>query len=173
MRDQSPIPDSTLRMRRVFSAPPRTVFEAWTEPGQLLRWFCPDGYVLLDVEVDLRVDGTYRFEMRTPEGQLGHIYGTFREVSPTRRLVYTWAWKGVTPEGEQVRSEETLVTVEFRDVGGSTEVLLTHERFPDLESKKRHEGGWAGTLVRLETLLRAADRPAERASGGEMCRYKS
>lgn len=106
------------------------------------------------MDIDLRVGGTYRFEMRTPEGHIGQIHGAFREVCPRERLVYSWAWEAVTPAGEQVRSDETTVTVEFLDVGGATEILLTHECFPDLKSKEQHHNGWAETLDRLDALLR-------------------
>lgn len=154
MGDHRQLFDATLRMRRILPVPPERVFEAWTEPAQLMQWFCPGGYALLAVEVDLRVGGTYRFDMRTPEGHVGHIHGRYIEVRPVQRLVYTWAWEAVTPAGEPVRSEETTVTVEFLDVGGSTEVVLTHERFADLKSKEQHQSGWAGTLDRLDTLVR-------------------
>jgi uncharacterized protein YndB with AHSA1/START domain len=63
-------------------------------------------------------------------------------------LVYTWSW-------EQADHDvgETLVTVDFNDKGGSTEVVLTHERFPNPEAKEAHEQGWGSCLNRLEGVV--------------------
>jgi uncharacterized protein YndB with AHSA1/START domain len=69
-------------------------------------------------------------------------------VSPPERLVYTWSWRGNPLEGT-----ESLVTVVFRDLGGSTEVVLTHERLPDECAVELHRDGWKGCLDRLEALV--------------------
>jgi len=73
-------------------------------------------------------------------------YGTYREILPPEKLVYTWSWEGQDPM-------ETLVTVEFREVGDSTEVELTHERFPNAEERDKHNEGWVGCLDQLSKLL--------------------
>src|SRR2546425_5241971 len=70
--------------------------------------------------------------MRAPDGPLHRVTGTYREVDPPNRLVYTWQWE-TTPG-----ATETLVTVEFHDRAGRTEVVLTHERLPDAEARARH-----------------------------------
>jgi len=62
------------------------------------------------------------------------------------KLVYTWAWEDGSVTG-------TMVTVEFRDLGNETEVVLTHERFTDTEWRDKHNAGWNGCLVRLEKYL--------------------
>ena len=73
--------------------------------------------------------------------------GTFREVVEDDRLVHTWRWT----HGES--SEESLVTVEFDEVDGGTEVVLTHERLTGREAVEEHAQGWAGILENLETAL--------------------
>jgi len=64
-------------------------------------------------------------------------------VTPDQRLVFTWAWRS-TPE------RESLVTVGLKPDGAATLLTLTHEQFFDQAARDRHEGGWSGTLDRLE-----------------------
>ncbi len=138
---------TSLRLSRVIKADPERVFRAWTEPKELKRWSCPEGdYTVADVKADLTVGGRYRIQMKTPEGDLVAAHGVYKEIERPRKLVYTWDW-----EGESIG--ETLVTVEFNDLGGSTEVVLTHERFPNVEAKTGHEEGWTGCLNKLERLF--------------------
>lgn len=136
--------EATLQLTRTFAAPRAEVFRAWTEPAALTRWFGPPGYATRSAEVDLRVGGRYRFAMRElPDGGLFYLSGTYGEVRPPEKLIYTWNWEGQPELGE------TLVTVTFRDLGRSTEVVVTHERFPAAEVRDKHREGWSGSLDRL------------------------
>jgi len=139
---------TSLRLSRVINASPDAVFRAWTEPAQLKQWSAPEGVELAEVEMDLTVGGRYRLHMHTPGG-VQHAVGEYREIDPPRRLVYTWRW-------EEADSDvgETLVTVEFHDVGGGTEVVLTHDLFPNAEAKGHHLQGWTSCVDRLAALFR-------------------
>lgn len=131
-----------LRMTRMFAAPREKVFQAWTQPEHLRNWWGMSvGYTAPIVEVDLRVGGKYRLAMQPPDQEELHIVGgTFREISPPEKLVYTW---GFQHEGMvQNEQSETLVTIEFRDLGDSTELVLTHEYFPTEEICEQHRQGW-------------------------------
>lgn len=139
--------ETALRLRRVFAAPRQRVFDAWTRPEELKRWCAPsEDYSTPIAEIDLRVGGRYRIGMKSPDGNLYVVTGTYREVQPPEKLVYTWSWEG----GEM---GETLVTVEFREVEGATELVLTHELFPDTKAREDHEQGWTGCLERLGRLV--------------------
>lgn len=139
----------TLCLKRTFNAPREKVFRAWTEPQALKRWFAPSERMSTPVaEVDLRVGGRYRIEMVNPEGKRHGVSGVYREIVPFARLVFTWAW-----EKDERDSGETLVTVEFFDRAGQTEVVLTHERFANAKARDAHTEGWSGCLVSLERLL--------------------
>lgn len=139
---------STLQIKRTFAAPRERVFRAWTDPEELKKWWGPPGYATPSAEVDLRVGGKYRFGMRKlPDGEMFYLSGTYREVRPPEKLVYTWRWEAKPEYGE------TLVTVEFHDRGGSTEVVLTHELFPDEKARGEHERGWGGCLDKLAKIF--------------------
>jgi uncharacterized protein YndB with AHSA1/START domain len=140
--------ETTLRLKRTFGAAREKVFRAWTEPEALKKWFAPaDDHSTPFAQVDLRVGGKYQIDIKSPEGKVFRLGGTFREVRPPEKLVYTWAWEGDKDVGE------TLVTVEFREQGTSTEVALTHELFPNEEALKGHDAGWSGSLDRLARML--------------------
>ena len=140
----------SLQVRRLIQADPATVFSAWTEPAQLERWSFPEGGAFGGAEVDLRVGGRFHLRMKAPDGSQHVAVGVYREIDRPRRLVFTWGWEGDNaPFGEG----ETLVTIDFEDRDGSTEVVLTHERFPNAESKASHEHGWNSLLNNLEREL--------------------
>jgi uncharacterized protein YndB with AHSA1/START domain len=139
----------TLRLRRKFPKPPTQVFQAWTQPEALKRWWCPPGWQPAGITVDVRAGGSYRIEMRrTSDGKLVSIEGRFLEVAAPSKLVYTWRWLGVL---EQM--PETIVTVEFLPVDQGTEIVLTHDNFPDVPSWQQHRGGWIAACDRMERIL--------------------
>lgn len=138
---------TTLRLTRRIQAPRARVFRAWTNPEVIPRWWIPfDGYSVPAAEVDLRAGGAYRITMQSPGGDVFALRGVYREVRPPERLVYTWRWDG-TRDADEIG--ETVVTVEFKDLGDTTEVVLTHAGFPGTELRARHETGWNGVLEHL------------------------
>ena len=114
------------------------------------EWAAPEGMVIPLAEVDLKVGGSYRIRMRSPEGTVHNAYGTYREITPPERVVYTWRW-----EEAEHDCGETLVTVEFKDLGNATEVVLLHELFPTEEARASHEQGWTSCLNRIEQRFQA------------------
>src|ERR671933_1431990 len=81
--------DREIVMRRVFDAPRRLVFDAWTTPELFARWFGARGWSVPVCEIDLRPGGRYRYVMRGPDGQEVAMAGVYREVVPPERLVTT------------------------------------------------------------------------------------
>lgn len=139
---------TSLELKRVIKADPESVFRAWTDPAEMKEWYSPEGATVDQVESDPTVGGRYRVVMNTPSG-LHVAHGIYREVDPPRRLVFSWAWEG----GQDLKEGETLVTVELFDRDGSTELVLTHERFATAESRDGHGQGWSSALNRLEAHL--------------------
>ncbi|MBM3782988.1 MAG: hypothetical protein FJW30_01445 [Acidobacteria bacterium] len=139
---------STLHMERRFGSPVSDVWSAWTDPEEICQWFGPPGYDTIEAFTDLRPGGEYTLKLRkAPDGVPFLLRGTFLEVEPLKRLVYTWRWKG-----ESMSGGETVVSVEFHGDGNETELRLTHERFPASEDRDRHGQGWSGCFARLEAM---------------------
>jgi len=139
----------TLQVRRTVAAARERVFRAWTDAEEFRKWWGPPGYSTPSADIDLRAGGRYRIAMKSPGGEVLHLTGVFREVRPPDKLVYTWNWEGT--RGEHMG--ETLVTVEFLDRGRSTEIVVTHEGFPNDERRDGHQQGWLGCLDRLADAL--------------------
>src|SRR5581483_4849399 len=117
-----------LVVRRTIHATPEQLFEAWTQPGHLKKWWGPRPVTCLDAEIDLRVGGVYRIANQFPDGSILWIVGEFEVVDPPHRLVYTWR---VDPQSQA--SER--VTVAFEPKNDATEVIVVHERIPDLATR--------------------------------------
>jgi uncharacterized protein YndB with AHSA1/START domain len=141
---------SALIVRRLIRAPAAQLFEAWTEPAQLLCWFGPRGVTCVGAEVDLRVGGRYRLLNRFPDGRVVAIEGAFTAVDPPRLLIYTWS----IDESLTSTPPET-VTVRFETQGEATEVVVVHERMANEEVRRGHAEGWRDCLESLDRFLTA------------------
>jgi len=135
----------SVRIVEVFDAPRDKVFAAWTEAEQLKRWWGPGIFETVDATVDLRVGGQY--ELLLEPGSM-RLRGEFREVTPPQRLVYTWRWIEGVPD-----TRESLVTVEFRDLGERTEVVLLHDDFVGPGPVDMYDQGWRSGLEKLRAHL--------------------
>jgi uncharacterized protein YndB with AHSA1/START domain len=87
--------------------------------------------------------------MLMADGERWNVGGTYREVSPPERLVMTWRWEEDKPEDEH----DTLLTLEFNEHDGGTELILTHEQFASAESRDSHQEGWTQIMEQLGATL--------------------
>lgn len=140
----------TLEMKRVLPAVPSVVFVAFVDPNELARWWGPEGFSTPSLEFDPRVGESYRIEMQPPEGDPFYLTGEFREVDPPARLAYTFVWEDPDPD-----DVETVVSLSFRDLGESTEVVFTQGPFKIEARRALHRGGWTDGFDKLERLISA------------------
>jgi len=143
-----------LQLTRVFDAPRELIFKAWTDANQFQQWFgaaACDGAALKSLKADARVGGKYRIQVQKDDGEFFTTVGTYREVKPPERLVFTWQFEkdGSGDEYGEVEPPEMLVTLEFKVCGKQTELILTHEKFASVESRDRHNEGWTRCLDSL------------------------
>ena len=143
--------DNEVRITRLFDAPRPLVFEAFTNPKHVRRWWgcLGDGYSVPVCEGDLRVGGAWKYVNQTPKGELAAFYGVYREITPPKRLVFTEIFEPF-PDGESV------VTAEFTERDGKTLLTLTAE-YPsidvrDMVLKSGMEHGAALSYDRLEEI---------------------
>ena len=134
-----------LVVTRTFNGPARLVFEAWTKPELFRRWWAPKsmGMSLRSCEMDVRVGGKYRLEFE-PDGVA--FFGTYKEVTPHSRLVWT----------NEESDEGSVTTVTFEEKGGTT-LLVMHELYPSKEALDAAGTGAADVMVetfaQLDELL--------------------
>jgi uncharacterized protein YndB with AHSA1/START domain len=150
--------DLEIVLTRVFAAPRRLVFDAWTRPEHLVRWFGRRGDTLAVCEVDLRPGGTYRFVWRLREGGEMAVRGEYREVAPPERIVSTEVFEGAEFE---VMGGGTLNTVSFEERGATTvmvcTVLYRSRAARDRALATPMEQGAGESYDRLAELLRALE----------------
>ena len=128
-----------LVVRRTIDAPAERLFQAFTEPEQLLQWWGPAPARCSHVELDLRVGGRYRIGNAFPDGSVVWIVGEFERISPPHELVYSWRLEGVGRDVERV-------TVRLEDKGRATEVVVLHERISSAKARDGHAQGWEACL---------------------------
>jgi uncharacterized protein YndB with AHSA1/START domain len=142
-------PAEAFLVQRRLPVPPEKVFEAFTDPARLARWFAPmPDWRTVVRELDARVGGAYRVDMIPPDGEPNRLHGVYKQLDRPRLLVFTWAWEG--------QPDETLVRIELTPARGGCELLLTHERLASEEERIRHAEGWGGCLARLGFALAEA-----------------
>jgi uncharacterized protein YndB with AHSA1/START domain len=138
-------------MTRVFDAPRRLVFDAFTKPELLKRWFGPRGWSLVVCEVDLRVGGGFRFVLRGPDGRDMGMRGVYRELDPPERSVHMESFDDYPGE-----SQVTAVMVE--ESGKTTltaTVLYPSKEVRDMVIQSGMEHGAAESYDKLAELLAA------------------
>lgn len=127
-------------------APKAKVFETWTQPEWLRKWFRADeGFVCSQADVDLRPGGQFALAMALPGNPLTRFWGTYQVVRAPDALVYTWEGG----EGPHV----TLVTAVFSNRGTGSRVDFTHGIFATPEAKQAHAMGWMGCFATLGRVL--------------------
>jgi uncharacterized protein YndB with AHSA1/START domain len=135
--------DTEIRIERVLPATIGKVYDAWTRAALLVQWYCPNPQLELKVQADVRAGGDYIVEMGP------HVVrGTYLEVEPPHRLVFSWKWDGTD-------DEPTRVEVELSEVADGTRMVLSHTGFANAEDAANHQIAWDPELGRLAELLTA------------------
>ena len=152
------VPTLMLSQTRVIRASRARMYEAWTNPETLMKWFGPVGMHCPSATLDLRVGGEYRIDFPERAASAGGAGGSgcdaqrtaavghYTKIVPDELLQFTWS-----PDWNL--GEESLVTVSLKDVTGGTEITIVHENFNTEASRDGHNQGWMGCLDKLANLL--------------------
>ena len=134
--------DTTLVLRRMFTASRERVFRAWIMPAALESWLRPRGMRMTVCSLDAKVGGSFHFELENGSS----IVGTYLQIVPPEKLVFTWS-------GGEGENWGTVVTLDFLDQDAVTELVLTHEGLSTLERRALVEGGWPSMFDKLSQVL--------------------
>jgi uncharacterized protein YndB with AHSA1/START domain len=145
--------DREIIIARTFNGPARIVFDAWTRPELVKRWWAPNSHcvVVVSCDADVRVGGNYRYVLKPPEGEEFAFSGQYTEVTPHSRLVYTQVFEPVKDAGA------VIITVTFKEQDGKTH-LVSHELYPSKEAREAAlsagmEHGMRETMDQLDELV--------------------
>lgn len=147
-----PDADREVLITRVFDAPRELVWEVWTKPEHVRKWYGLRVLTMTECTGDLRVGGRYRHVLQDPTGNEFAFSGEYLEVTAPEQLVSTWGW-------EAMPVEPAVVTVTFRELGRQTEVTMK-----TVFARPEYKQGWAasgGEAGQAETLDRFAEVLAE------------
>jgi uncharacterized protein YndB with AHSA1/START domain len=136
----------SLTLKRRLKAPPEKVYEAWTQPAQMIRWWGGNDEATRTAKTDLRVGGRFHVGFKGNDGEQHDVSGTYKEVVANRKLVFSWAWR-TTPD------RESQVTIDIKPDADGSILTLTHEQFFSQKACDDHERGWGFGLDSLERLF--------------------
>lgn len=150
-----------LQVSRMFDAPASRVFKAWTEPGQVKRWWGPNGFTTPVCTIDLRPGGAWHYCMRSPDGQDYWCKGVYREIVEAQRIVSTDFFSDehgrlVPPTQYGMSADwpaEMVVTVTFAERDGKTELTVRQSVPQALAEQAGAVQGWSESLERLADHL--------------------
>ena len=154
-------PELDLELTRLLSAPPALVWRCWTEPELICQWFCPKPWSVSEAIVDLRPGGRFFTLMNGPAGEKVPNEGSFLEVVPQRKLVFTdifgadYAPVAVPLSGAGL-SFAAILTFEPEGSGTRYRAVARHRSPEDAETHRKmgfHEG-WGAAADQLEDLAR-------------------
>jgi uncharacterized protein YndB with AHSA1/START domain len=136
-----------VRIERTFAASAEDVFDAWTSPEVMRRWFHPaPDWATPEADVDLRVGGKVRVVMRRPDGTQTGAHGGYTLIDRPHRLVMTWTF-------DDDPSNEQLIELSFSEAEGSTTVLMVNSSISTDERRDSQDEGWRGCLDALARVL--------------------
>jgi len=141
----------------VFDAPRDLVFEAWTDPKHLAKWWGPDGFTTTTSDFDMRPGGVWHFVMHGPDGRDYENRITFDEIVKPERIVYHHGG------GDDVEPVQFRTTVTLEDLGGKTRLTMRGV-FPSAAERDRVIKEYGADKGLAQTLARLADFVASRMS---------
>ena len=151
-----------LVVTRTIDGPAQIVFDAWTKPELMQRWWVPKSapITLLSCEMDVRVGGTYRFVFQVDPATTMAFFGRYLEVIRPARLVWT---------NEEGDGDAVVTTVTFEEDRGRTR-LVVHDLYPSKDAlgdaiASESIPGWAEQFDQLDELLLALDVGKREAAG--------
>jgi uncharacterized protein YndB with AHSA1/START domain len=140
--------ENELVITRLFDAPRDLVFRVWADPRHAVKWFGPIEYPATDIKIDARPGGSWRAWLTHENGTELRVGGTYREIVPPERLVFTFTWE---EDGE--RGLETVVTITFAEQKGKTLMTFRQSPFRSDEQRDGHNYGWNSAFDRLDAHL--------------------
>lgn len=141
--------DRSMVVTRVFDAPVKLVFDAWSRPEMLARWWGPKHFTLPVCEVDFRVGGSYRMAMQDPGGTQYPFHGKYLEIVPNERIVFN----AVIAE---MPGNDVVTTVTFVEENGKTRMTVRQDIPAMAQAARGQREGWSGSLEKLAVALAAA-----------------
>lgn len=139
-----------LVIKKEVDAKPEDVFAAWCKPELLMQWSFPFQNWTSTTKNDFKIGGEYTHIVTALDGTIHTHNGKYLDIIKNQKIIFTW---NVIDMQDTLNTHETLITVEFHNKNGKTEISLSHENFPNQELRTRYYESWQGCLNNLEKFL--------------------
>jgi uncharacterized protein YndB with AHSA1/START domain len=147
-----------LKLEKILDVPRELVWRCWTEPKNLMPWFCPKPWQVVDARIDLRVGGEFFNLMQSPEGEKFPNDGIYLDIVKASRLVWTNAYKPGWLPNPAARPMLVTIHLEFADAGAGKTKYTARAMHWDEAARKKHEemGFHDGWKIATEQLVQHA-----------------
>jgi uncharacterized protein YndB with AHSA1/START domain len=142
--------DLTITVNRTIDAPRERVWQAWTEPDEVLKWWAPNGSTMTIEEMDVRPGGVFRFNLEMKNGYKMASLITFDEVTKPSQLAYTY------DAGKDSGMQPVKSVFSFKDVDGKTEITMLL-RWANAAEKEKHVTQYGAIEGAKQTLVRLGE----------------
>ena len=136
-----------------FAATPAKVFEAWTKPDIVVKWFGHKPNSLHSASIDLRPGGEWQFLLLKDDDKSVGFEGLYQDVLPGKKLVFSWAHVVELANGEREETPRSRVEVTFTSKGQGTFVRLVHTAISNEDSRRGIGGGWEAAFTHMDDIL--------------------
>lgn len=144
--------DEPIIVEGFFAASPEQVFEAWTNPDIVMKWFGQAPNSLHSASIDLRPGGVWRFLKSKDDIKSVGFEGQYLEIQPAERLVFSWAYVTLHADGNREATPNSQVEVIFTRNGTGTSVRLVHSGVRAHDARRGIGGGWEMAFSHLTNL---------------------
>ncbi|UKT62604.1 SRPBCC family protein [Pedobacter mucosus] len=142
--------NETLQAEKTFNKNVSELYQAWTDESALKEWWKPSGNKLKSLTADLEKGGELKYDFESDNNGDLIIEGTYEEVIPEEKLVYTWNW---ILDNVPVENGEYKLTVSFSAEGEGSKLSITQESLNENEGIHPNKSGWDTALNDLENYL--------------------
>lgn len=150
---QSPPGQDPVVVENIFKASAQRLFEAWTTPDDVVKWFGPATRNLHHVELDLQVGGGWRFSYSSNGEHSDYIEGEYLVIDAPNVLAFTWSHIREFEDGRREATAPSKVTVTFEDVASGARMRLVHSQVVLESGRLGISGGWQIGFERLASLF--------------------
>ena len=140
-----------------FAAAPALVFQAWTDPDIVIKWFGRGPNTLHSASIDLRLGGAWRFVLSKDEETSVAFEGEYLDIEHGERLVFTWSHVVARTNGKREATPYSRVEVNFAPKGSGTDVRLVHSAVLSEDARRGIGGGWETSFSTMSVLLSSSE----------------
>lgn len=145
--------DDPIIVECYLAAPPARVFQAWTIPDEVMKWFGSTPNSLFSATIDLRPGGAWQFLKSSDAEKSAGFAGEYLIVESGARLVFTWSFVTTHADGRREATPPSQVEVTFTVKGGGTDIRLVHSAIHDETTRNNFAGGWSSAFNTMSALF--------------------